>query len=110
MMTIFSGPVTFTEGSVNIAITQDAAAILAAITASTATTGARMSQLDDRLAEIQTIEDSNTADLARLIADFENAGTLTADQTAKLDVLKQHLLDNQASIDAADPAPVPPTA
>lgn len=78
--------------------------ILAAIAASQATTGAHMSELDDRLADIQATEDSNTADIARLITDFENAGSLTADQVAKLDALKQHLLDNQAAIDAADPA------
>ena len=107
-MTIFSGPVTFAEGSVTITITEDASAItapiLAALAASTATTGAHMSELDDRLADLQATADGNTAAIARLVADFEAAGSLTDAQRAKLDALKQHLLDNQATIDAADPA------
>jgi hypothetical protein len=67
-----------------------------------------MSELDDRLDDLAAAEDSNTAALARLIADFEGAGNLTDDQRAKLDALKQHIVDNQAAIDAADPAPAPP--
>ena len=49
--------------------------ILAAIAASTATTGAHMSELDDRLADIQAAEAGQTASLSRLITDFEAAGT-----------------------------------
>lgn len=65
--------------------------------------GRKIMELDDILADIATQEDSNTADLARLLADFENApGTLTDAQRTALSALKQHLVDNQASIDAAD--------
>lgn len=113
MSITFSGPTTFAAGSVTITITQDAAAIitpiLAAIAASTTTTGARMSQLDDEISQIQAAEAGQTASLARLITDFENAGTLTPAQQDALDAIKQHLVDNQTQIDAVDPA-APPTA
>ena len=83
------------------------APILAAIAASTATTGAQMTQLDDKITEIQAAEAGQTADLLRLITDFENAGQLTQAQSDALDAVKQHLVDNQAAIDAVDPnAPV----
>ncbi len=69
-----------------------------------------MSALDDRLADLQAAEDTNTAKLATLLADFENAGTLTDAQTAALDALKNEIVGNSASIDAADPnAATPPT-
>jgi uncharacterized coiled-coil protein SlyX len=66
-----------------------------------------MAELDDRLADLQAAEDTNTAKLARLITDFEAAGTLTPDQTAALDALKAEIVGNSDAIDAADPE-VPP--
>lgn len=99
--------VVFAAGSVTITVAQDAAAILAAIAASTSTTGVRMSELDDRISEIQAAEAGQTASLARLITDFESVGTLTAEQTERLAAIKQHLVDNQAQIDAVDPAAPP---
>ena len=67
-----------------------------------------MAELDDRLAELQAAEDTNTASLARLIADFEAApGTLNDAQRAALDALKAEIVGNAAAIDAADPAAPP---
>ena len=62
-----------------------------------------MSELDDRLADLKAVTDTNTAKLATLIADFEAAGTLTPAQTAALDALKAEVVGNSAAIDAADP-------
>ena len=96
-----TGPVYLTDPNAIVA------PILAAIAASTATTGAKMTQLDDKITEIQAAEAGQTADLLRLITDFENAGQLTQAQSDALDAVKQHLVDNQAAIDAVDPnAPV----
>jgi len=67
------------------------------------TEGDIMSQLDDKLAEIQAVETTNSAKLATLIQDFENAGSLTDAQTAALDALKNEIVGNSAAIDAADP-------
>lgn len=72
-----------------------------------------MAELDDRLAELAAAEETNTAKLATLIADFESApGTLNDAQRAALDALKAEIVGNSAAIDAADPnaagQPVPP--
>lgn len=77
------------------------------------TEGDIMSQLDDRLADLQAAETTNSAKLATLIQDFESAGTLTQAQTDALDALKNEVVGNSANIDAADPNAVvvsPPPA
>lgn len=65
--------------------------------------GEIMSQLDDQLAELKAAVDTNSAKLAVLITDFENAGSLTPEQQAALDALKAEVVGNSDAIDAADP-------
>lgn len=69
-----------------------------------------MAELDDRLADLKAVADTNTGKLARLITDFENKGPLTDDQRAALDALKAEIVGNSDAIDAADPEtpPAPP--
>jgi len=67
------------------------------------TKGAIMAQLDDQLAELKAAVDTNSAKLAVLITDFENAGSLTPEQQTALDALKAEVVGNSDAIDAADP-------
>jgi hypothetical protein len=67
------------------------------------TKGAIMAQLDDKLAELKAAVDTNSAKLAVLITDFENAGSLTPEQQTALDALKAEVVGNSDAIDAADP-------
>jgi uncharacterized coiled-coil protein SlyX len=62
-----------------------------------------MAELDDRLAELKAVADTNSGKLAHLITDFENRGPLTDDQRAALDALKAEIVGNSDAIDAADP-------
>lgn len=67
-----------------------------------------MSEIDDRIADLQAAEDTNTGKLARLITDFESKGELTDEQRAALDALKAEIVGNSDAIDAADPEATPP--
>lgn len=66
-----------------------------------------MTELDDRLAEIAADEDAEHAQLARLIQDFEAAGTLSDAQVQALDAIKSHITGDTAAIVTADPEPTP---
>lgn len=71
-----------------------------------------MGEIDDRLADLKVVADTNSGKLARLITDFESKGELTDDQRAALDALKAEIVGNSDAIDAADPntADNPPDA
>jgi septal ring factor EnvC (AmiA/AmiB activator) len=71
-----------------------------------------MAELDDRLAEIAADEDAEHAQLARLIADFEDApgADLSDAQRQVLDQIKSHIVGDTTAITDADPEPTPEPA
>ena len=69
--------------------------------------GGDMSELDDKLTELEQAEAAEAVDLARALGDLRDAvaGKLSADEVARFDALVTQAGKNVADIDSVDPAP-----